>query len=77
MHGFRVAKICVLTLSSSHYLTVNILHVQSVALVGIFHVLIAGVSFATSRISSSTSGVVELGYPLLATLGVKFPCSRR
>jgi hypothetical protein len=40
-------------------------------------VLIPGVLFTTSRISSSTSGVVYLGHPLLATRGAKFPCSQR
>jgi hypothetical protein len=40
-------------------------------------VLIPGVPFTTSRISSSTSGIVHLGHPLLATQGAKFPCSQR
>jgi hypothetical protein len=40
-------------------------------------VLIPGVLFATSRIPSSTSGAIDLGHPLLATKGAKFPCSQR
>jgi hypothetical protein len=41
------------------------------------HVLIPGISFRVSRISSSTSGVVDLCRLLLATRGAEFPCSQR
>jgi hypothetical protein len=42
-----------------------------------FHVLITGVSFIISRISSSTSEVVDFWCPLLATWAAKFPRSQR
>jgi hypothetical protein len=40
-------------------------------MVGIQLVLIPGVSFL------STSGVIDLGHPLMATRGAKFQCSQR
>jgi hypothetical protein len=44
--------------------------------IDIFCLLISGFSFTTSRISSFTSVVVDLGHPLLATQCAKFPCSQ-
>jgi hypothetical protein len=40
-------------------------------------VLILGVLLRTPRISCCTSGVIDLGHPLLATRGAKFQCSQR
>jgi hypothetical protein len=41
------------------------------------HALISGVSFTTSRTSSSTSGVIHLGQSLMVITGAKFPFSLR
>jgi hypothetical protein len=48
---------------------------QTATYICALHMLIPGVSFTTSRISSSTSEVVDLSFPLLVTRGAKFPYS--